>query len=706
MKLRRILTLALALCLILSIGAFATSEMPDTSMGGRATSAPPDNSTKPIDELGARAALYIEAGDDGYTVTRNVTDAYTILGLDDAAAPVSGEPYALEGIYLECAREDWDADAAVGNSGIIINQASDEMTPVYIGGAEDVYEGPDGEMYNSVILMRTADDETLASGSQETAPGVGIGFNGSALELNNVYMEAWGSNRATVHIPSMYRDDNVSQFSDLILVDSMFNCHGNRTMLLMGGDVWCLNSTVLTNNHGALSFDMTASSMYIVNSTAEILNASGYAIYDAAGCDVNIYGSLIMGGVNAITICRDGILTTDTLANAPAEATDPYDGEADLLTPAVTEDGRTRIVAGTYPIRIHADMSGADTQAQAYLTNAYLSAMPEEVVFYDGTTIANDSASGGSGISGLISEYNRGAIADITSHNGKVVFDNCELVTPTNLLVHSRYNRDTMASGIYPVDGVEYVGDEVVFRNASYTGDVLHEDYMRKMVLSIENAELTGRVVGTTLEGWNSYWREQVEALPEDELSAASDEMTAVESTLTKVIHDEVYETLWGVRMSVDKDSVWNVTGDSNLYSFTMEDGAVVQGADGQELEIYVDCGMDNSLTAYDTSVGTRIDAFEPGVEYSGVVILVKDGGSSEASGEASSEASDEASGETDLLSALGIETYAEDGSLMISLEGLLDAIGAEVSFDEDTGTITVEDEYGLFGELMDLFGG
>ena len=668
MKAAKILAILLAMCLLFSAGVLASGEassgsgeassggasfdlssldlselfpggMPDTSLGGSATRMMTPPSSKPFNELGTRAALYIELVDGAYTVTKNVTDAYTVEGLDDVPVPTVGELYTLDGIYLECDRIDWDADNAIGNTGIVISQYADETTPVHIGAAEELYEGPDGEMYNTVILMNTAEDEPAPSGSKETAPGVGIGYSGSVIELQNAYLEAYGSNRATVVLPSRYTDTNAKQDSDIVLVDSYLNCHGNRTMLLMAGDVWCLNSTVLTNNHGALSFDQCMASMYIVNSTAEITASGGYAIYDAANCEVNIYGSLVMGGANAITVCRNAVLTVDTLANATAEATDPYDGTADLTVPTVTEDGRTRIIAGTYPIRMHADMTDKDMQAQAYLSNAYISAMPEEVVYYDGTALeTNTSASGGSGISGLVSAYNRGAIVDIGSHNGVVVFDNCELVTPTNLLVHTRFNNDTMASGIYPIDGVEYAGDEVVFRNASYVGNVLHEDYMRKMVLSLENAELTGKVVGTTLEGWNSYWREQVEALPEDELSEASDEMSAVESTLTKVIHDDVYETLWGVRMSVDKDSVWNVTGDSNLYSFTMEDGAVVQAADGQELEIYVDCGMDNSLTAYDTSVGTKIDAFEPGVEYSGVVIRVVGGAGGEASGAPSGE--------------------------------------------------------------------
>ena len=90
------------------------------------------------------------------------------------------------------------------------------------------------------------------------------------------------------------------------------------------------------------------------------------------------------------------------------------------------------------------------------------------------------------------------------------------------------------------------------------------------------------------------------------------------------VIHDEVYETVWGVRMSVDADSTWNVAGTSQLYSFTMEEGATVQPAEGKNMTIYVDCTMDNSLESYDTASGTQIDAFEPGTEYSGVVIVVE----------------------------------------------------------------------------------
>ncbi len=657
MKTRRILALALVMCLALSLGAFASSDMPDTSQGGKATSRPPDNSTKAVDILGTRAALYVEYGEDGYAVSENVTDAYTVEGLDGVAAPASGEPYTLEGIYIYCGAENWDADEAVGNSGVVINQRTDEDTPVYFGGAEDLYEAPDGLMYNSVVVMEVDPDEPAHDRVTETAPGVGIAFNGSAIEMRNVYVESNGTSRPTVHIPSKTRDKNATQLPDLICVDSMFVNHSTRALLLMGGDVWFLNSAVHTNAWGGLSYDNTSTTMYVVNSDVQNIGSGGYAIYDAAGCTAYVYGSNILGGNVGITVCRTATLTTDTLANADEIATAPYDGETDLLVPAATEDGATRIVAHDYPIHIHADMSGAESVATAYLNSTYLSTLDEDLVFADGTGYA-DWASEGSGIRGLISEYESGSIVNIACHNGRVIFDDCALSSRTGVLVHSHFNYDSMASGIYPQDGVEYLGDDIVFRNMSAEGDVLHEDWMRKMALSLENAELTGAVVGTTLAGWNSYWTSVVEAMPEDELSAATDTLTALEATLQQRIYNDVYDTLWGVRMSMDASSVWNVTGDSNLYSFVMEDGAVVQGADGRDIAIYVDCAMDNGLEAYDISAGTRIDAFEPGVEYTGVVIVVSGGASSAEPASAEPASAEIPEGQS------GAPMYLPDGSM------------------------------------------
>ena len=588
--------------------------MPNTSMGGAATSRPPDNSTRAINLLGERAAVYVEYTEDGYQVSQHLADSYEVQGTD-IAVPETGKANTIDGLYIQCNAVDWDEEGSVGNSGLVINALTDTETTFVLGGKEDHFDAPDGEAYNSLIIMNVDENEEYDQSATETAAGCGIAFNGRSLLLENTYVESSGKGRPSIHVPASTRDKNVSQLSDLICVDSRIVNHSTRAMLLMGGDVWFLNSIAVTDSWGALSYDNTATTMYVVNSRAEN-TGTAYAIYDAAGCTAHIYGSQVISGGTGITVCRDATLTVDKLAAADAAATDPYTGTDDLLTPKATADGKSIVVGYAYPIKIHADMSGPDSVASAYLKDTYLSSQAEDVKLLNGEEPVLEGSGGGSigssAMNALVNEFQSGEIVEIACHNGKVEFDNCELNSRTGVLVHSFFSYDPMASGIYPIDGAEYAGDEVVLKNMSAQGDILHDDYMRKMTVSLENAELTGKVTGQTLTGWNNYGRAQIEAIGGDE----EDE--------TLVIHDETYETLWGVRMSMDAGSVWNVTGTSQLYSFTMEDGAQVQAAEGKALSIYVDCPMGNDLECYDISAGTQIEAFEPGASYQGVVIVAE----------------------------------------------------------------------------------
>lgn len=587
---------------------------PDTSLGGNATSRPPDNSTKAINILGGRAALYFEYGENGYTVHNNLTDSYQTTGVN-LEPPVFTANNEIKGLYIECASIDWDDENKVGNSGLVINGLTDTETTFDLGGSEDLYDAPDGKKYNSVIIMNVDENEEYDTSATETAAGCGIAFNGKSIRLNNVFVDSNGTGRPAIHIPSQARDKNVTQYSDLICVDSTITNHGTRALLLMGGDVWFLNSLASTDKWGALSYDNTNTIMYVVNSTS-LQTGTGYSIYDAAGCEVYVYGSMVSSGGTGITVCRDAILGVNSLDKADETATAPYNGSADLMVPAATADGKSVIVGYTYPIKIHADMSGPDTQAVAYINDAYLSSCAEDVITEDNKEyVSPGSSSGSTGsdrMNALVNDYEEGEIVEIACHSGKVVFDNCELNSRNNVLVHSFFAYDTMASGIYPVDGSEYIGDEIVFKNMSAEGDILHEDYMRKMIVSLENAQLTGKVTGTTLTGWNNYWKDQIEHINGDEEDAKL------------VIRDDVYETLWGVRMTMDASSTWNVSGTSQLYSFSMEEGAVVNAADGKNLTIYVDCPMGNDMESYDITKGTQIDAFENGVEYTGVVIIAE----------------------------------------------------------------------------------
>lgn len=688
MKLRKILALVMVFCLLLSISAFA-SGLPDTSKGGKATSRPPDNSTRAVNLLGGQAAIYIEYGEEGYTLTENITDAYEVEFQNELEVPEVGKTYALDGVSIVADRMDWNEETEVGNSGIIINALTDESTDFIFGGEKDYYEAPDGEMYNSILISTIQDDEPKPESAVETARGVGLGFNGNSIKIQNAYLDAAGTGRPTIHIPSKTRDKNATQLPDLIVEDSYVDNSTTRAMLLMGGDVWFLNSKGYTNSWGALSYDNTSTTMYVVNSDVQNIGSGGYAIYDAAGCTAYIYGSKVLGGNVGITVCRNAELTVDDLDKASKEATAPYTGEADLLAPAVT-DGKTVIVAHDQPIMIHADMSGPDSQAVAYLNNALISTMDEDLVFADGSSYA-DWAKESTGYKALLNAYQSGAGALIRCHNGKLVFDNCEIRSRTGILVHSMFHYDSMASGIYPEDGTEYVGDEVIFRNMSAEGDILHEDYMRKMDLSLENAELSGKVVSTTLAGWNNYWETQIAALPSEELPEASGEMSPLETALKNFIYNDSYETVWGVRMNIDADSVWNVTGDSSLYSLTVEDPASIRG----NVEIYVDCELSNDDLFYDWTSGTKLEKLEAGKTYEGVVIL--------ANAEDAAEESSRLPLNINGVEVAGIDiTGSADEGYSLNLGELLGALGLEMSYNEDSETISLQDEGGLVGAILE----
>jgi hypothetical protein len=693
-KTSKIFALALALCMVLSISAFASSDL-DTSLGGRATEAPPDNSTKAVDILGTRAAIFFTYGEDGYTLEENPSAVYDVQTQGDVVVPQVGETYQLGGIYIYSGAEEWDEENSVGNSGIVVNGLTDEETPFVLGGQESYYEAPNGESYNTVIVLDVDENEDIATDATETAPGVGLAYNGSSIELNNVYIEATGTGRPCILMPSNMRDSNVTQLADLICVDSYLRDYSTRATVLMGNDVYFLKSTAITDSWGALSYDNTEATMYVVDSVVNSVGASGYGVYDAAGCTAYFYGIRDVAGDTGVTICRNAVLYVGGLQDTPDEVAAVYDGTQDLLTPTATEDGTSILAGGYTAVMMHADMAGAESQAVAVISNSVLTTQVEDIVFAEGQSFADIDQGATYAARGAAAYLQwqdlAGATVLLKSHSGKLVFDNCELDSRTGVAVRTAFVYDAAASGIYPIDGTEYVGDEVDFQNMSVTGDVIHDDYMRKMLLNLENAQLTGKVVSGTCASWNAKY----ETIDMDALAAAGIDLSETDEDTIRagLVYSDTYETIWGVRMTLDAASTWTVTGDSNLYSITVADGATVQAPEGKTLAIYVDCAMSGDAVNYDKTTGTQIDAFQPGETYTGVVIEVVD---EAAAGDTVELTLDDAA-----LAALGIETSVEDGTYSISLGGLLEAIGADLSYDEATGTVTVVDGTGALAAIL-----
>ena len=706
MKLSKVLAVILIFALCLSMGLpVLASDTPDTSMGGQAVSAPPDNSTRALDILGHRTVLYYEyyPDEDDYILTFIPAYKDSMTRQGDLLIPDQGELFQAEGLDIRVDEIRWVEEDEIGTSGAVINCLEDDGTPFLYGGDESYYEAPDGKEYNSVLVLARGANEEEHTDAIETASGVGIAFNGSELEIRNTYVSVTGTGRPCVLVPSPSRDKtNVTQYGKLVCADSTFVCSDNRALLLMGGDVWFLNSTVTTDYWGALSFDNTSATMYVVNSSVNN-TGGGYGIYTAAGCEVQLYGTRVTAAENGVMVCRDGIFTADALSAATEEATELYNGAADLAETvgSVVEDteGRTLIAGDGSAICIHADMAGADTQAQVTLNGVILSTLDEDVVF-EGDSVYKEFSYGDSSAAATLRRQDlSGACILMKSHSGKVVMEACELRSATGVLVRTAYVYDSMASGIYPTDGTEYIGDEVVLADMSAEGDILHEDYMRKMTLSLQNSELTGDVVSGTRASWNAKWSDTaalqaaLEELGEDASEVDETELTAA------FVRDEAYESFWGVRMTMDSSSVWTVTDESSLASLEIAEGAQLKAPEGMVLKIYADVPMSGDTAVFDVTAGTLVEELQPGVVYENVVLRAE---------EPAQPVIDSADGSMDLtingnpVGEFTVNPETEEGTYTMNLGGLLGMFGIEVSYDEENGAISLTDESGILSGLID----
>jgi hypothetical protein len=223
------------------------------------------------------------------------------------------------------------------------------------------------------------------------------------------------------------------------------------------------------------------------------------------------------------------------------------------------------------------------------------------------------------GASQFFLNYIYGSAIAIRSENVDLTLDDCVVTSSTGVAVQTVIGYDTGAANIKVPDGTEYYGSNVVVKDMALTGDILHEDYQRKMVLSLENAQLEGAVVS----GTRAAWEQNITDAVADGWNDECDELGLDAQTIIDLLAaDKTYETVWGVRMSIDGDSTWTVTGDSSLYSLDVAEGAVIEAAPGANIEIYVDCQLSNEDAVYDYTTGTLVSALTAG-SYSGVVIRV-----------------------------------------------------------------------------------
>ncbi len=537
-----------------------------------------------------------------------------------------------------------------------------------------------------------------------TFPGVGLYVAGNKLYLNNALIETVGTHRPALYTAS--NDDPnkaVDQQATVVLTDSVLMGWGSEgdgssaptftgmygstrpTLLNSNGDIYFYNSAVYGSDWGAYSLDQASGThLYVVNSY-DINTVGGYGVY-ALGADNSVwmFGSKTVSAQYGIILCAQGSIYMNNMgaayetqqmnvaAGSTAEITTftgdamaEYDGvidEADYLVPG----GGSFVSGSVNAVSFTADGSGQLLDSHLIATDTYFSTLDEDVADQDGNLLTNimeynalsylaDYAPITNGAPYFFFNHIDGSTLCYRSINNQTVLTGCDIVSRTGVIIHSVLGYDPSAGGIDVADGTEYVGLDITLNDMDLTGDILHEDYQRKMVLTMNGTSLTGAVVTGTLAGWNSAIETEVETawnsvdpfvdetLTVGEVAEAAG--ISMDSTIATLEKNDTYESFWGVRMTLDAASTWTVTGDSSLAELTVADASSIQAPEGSELAIYVDVDMDNAMTAFDVTTGTLVDQLAPGT-YHNVVILVTSGAAEAPAAAAGASPSGEASGD------------------------------------------------------------
>ena len=634
---RRLLSVLLVLVMVLSLGtaAFASGEASDGASGEASDGA--------SGEASAGASGEASGGASGENSTFGKIEEQAGVVVKDGTVT-----YA----------EDWDPEVpgeitAESARGVVV--AANEANGFAITMAEetDVYVIEDCEIYADAGQKNA--EAGLGGGC-----GVGVGIRTGELWIKNSRIDTEGSQATAVFMESTAKPNATS----LVVVDSEISTHSDRAdafippfkllfgasraiMLMPRNNSWFINSSVTSSNWGAYSQDSIDAYTYVINSTGTATEG-GYAAYLTYG--MKLYASRLYGAQYGVFMCGDSVIETGGAADALT------DQDAMSKTPDYVPAEQPTIIAAPFnTIVVHSSTPGLNQVAVGNFKGALLSTMPEDLPDTVTPMAADDEFfmdpdQDSYGVSsGAAYFYNRnlyGSLILVRSMNTDFTFDNTDARSSNGVLMQTVINYDPpddvgyLAAG----QGQNYPGVSVTFLNGTYKGDILHQDYQRRMTVTVgDGSVLEGAIVSGTWQGWNDLWSEEalLEVLKEDgytEVPFASGNWAAdVQENLT-VADDAAYadtENL-GADVEVSAGGTWVVTGTSTMSTLTLDDGAVLTAPDGMMLTVYVNADASNANSSYEG--GTLLDELSAGT-YNNVIVIVS-GASAEASAEASGEAS------------------------------------------------------------------
>lgn len=496
-------------------------------------------------------------------------------------------PEGMAGMMLDGAAE--KADLVIRDGAEVI---SDEYIPSFY--SQYVSRGPKGLVVNGlnlfsndytrngIVVTGEASDVTVQNSrlyyhvtetpAANTNGGVGLGVDkGGTLRIKNCDLTVDGSQRYVVAAYNdgtlVVNDSTVTSTGSNYFTRDVDEPRSNPALLISGNartnfsvgasKTYYFNSSCIAEGWAALSTDSATGDgldLYAYNTSAVAQNG-GYATYADTNCRVWLYGSSLKAAEIGAIISNNGKIVLDNGAATPASVLAYKDS-------AGVNNGSTLLAGGRNALMIHSpDMFGmgaGSTFVGQFSAHDSVLRTTQELKstknYYDYGPAT-----------GAYIDYVSGAAILIRSTSADITLDRSKVESYTGDIIKTVLNADAM--GNFLQDGDEVPGVTLNLNNMVQTGNVRHMDYQRVMNLNLNNTQLTGQVVSGTMADWNWLWKDYQGC---------------------SWVRDTEWNTVNGVRMSIDSGSSWTVSADSTLSSLTIQPGGSITGLNGAAVTMTV----------------------------------------------------------------------------------------------------------------------
>lgn len=641
MKRTKTLCMLLVLCMLLGCTAFAASGEGGGSssrlvtVSGGSMNVNEGGSYELEGELGVDArdisAVRFAAGSAGQTflsVTNSthidpLTDGFTaVLGGEQGYYPVPdfSEIYSNEGLNPNC--EGYELDygwiSQIGEDG--------SLSAVTVGGQTLLQQlfSDHEDGFNVYVEGGSADDERSSRGPTQVSVS-----GGAALLVENAYIYSEGlegiaiSNNGSSGVGStlVVRDSLLvtrgyvplsQDASENLPNDPLLVTGADRTSLSAGESVtYYYDSIVVTDGWASLSTDSASGEgvdLIGVNTFASAL-LGGYGTYADGNCRDYFYGSVLEGAEIGVIIAGTGevsIFDGNEGAEGGTGSAVGKDGQLDPYAFAEDEDETDRytelegsvVAGGRWGVLMHtAGEAAVEPQGVFYAKDSTI--ITDRALYSDESEEYSVNAGWyGRELSANIQkyiEYTEGADFLIRGTNASIVLDGTTLESYSGVLVHSVLNNDTSTPETPAGSGA--VGTSVYLVDMSAEGDILDEDYERPMSITLNSANLTGRIVSGTCAEWTGKWLAMgyAEDYTVGYASNTFGEAAALDAFVHALSIDDdgticytPYGDDQGTSLTLCNGASWTVTAESSLTALSIDSTSELNGVlfvDGVQTE-------------------------------------------------------------------------------------------------------------------------